>query len=87
MGAGIGIIGWIVIGILAGWIAEKIMGRDHSLIMNLIVGVVGAFIGGFVLSLVTDTTGNGWILSLLTAVLGACILLWIVGLVRSKSAR
>ena len=38
----------VVIGIVAGWLAEKVMGRNHGLITNLIVGVVGALIGGFI---------------------------------------
>ena len=42
---GFGFIAWIIIGIVAGWLAEKIMKRDHGLLTNLIVGVVGALIG------------------------------------------
>ena len=45
---GLGIIGWIVIGIVAGWLAEQVMGRNHGLLTNLIVGVVGALLGGFI---------------------------------------
>ena len=41
------IIACIVVGILAGWIAERITSRNHGLLTNLIVGIVGAFIGGF----------------------------------------
>ena len=70
---GLGIIGWIVIGILAGWLAEQVMGRSHGLLTNLIVGVVGALLGGF--NLVT----------LLVAFLGACVLLFLVGLVKRRA--
>mgnify|MGYP001340754526 CR=1 FL=1 len=45
---GVGLIGAIVIGILAGWIAEKVMGRSHGLLTNLIVGLVGALLGAFI---------------------------------------
>jgi uncharacterized membrane protein YeaQ/YmgE (transglycosylase-associated protein family) len=45
---GLGIIGWIVIGIAAGWLAEMVMGRSHGLVTNLIVGVVGALLGGWI---------------------------------------
>ena len=45
---GLGIIGWIIIGIAAGWLAEKVMGRSHGLVTNLIVGVVGALLGGWI---------------------------------------
>ena len=44
---GVGFIGAIIIGIFAGWIAEKIMKRDHGLLTNLIVGLVGALLGAF----------------------------------------
>ena len=82
-----GIIGWIIVGIIAGWIAEKIMGRDDSLIMNLIVGLVGAFVGGGILKLLGIGGSNGWILSIVTAVVGAVVLLWIVGLIRGRAAK
>ena len=41
------IIACIVVGIIAGWLAERITGRNHGLLMNLLVGILGAFIGGF----------------------------------------
>ena len=41
------IIACIVVGIIAGWLAERITGRNHGLLMNLLVGVIGASIGGF----------------------------------------
>jgi uncharacterized membrane protein YeaQ/YmgE (transglycosylase-associated protein family) len=44
------ILAWIVVGILAGWLAERITGRNHGLLTNLVVGIIGAFIGGFVFS-------------------------------------
>ena len=44
------IIACIVVGVLAGWLAERITGRNHGLLTNLIVGIVGAFIGGFLVS-------------------------------------
>lgn len=82
-----GIIGWIIVGIIAGWIAEKIMGRDDSLIMNLIIGLVGAFVGGSILKLLNIGGSNGWILSIVTAVVGAVVFLWVVGLIRGRSAK
>jgi uncharacterized membrane protein YeaQ/YmgE (transglycosylase-associated protein family) len=85
MAPGIGIIGWIVIGIFAGWIAEKIMKRNHGLLTNLIVGVVGAFLGGFIATAI-GLGPNGWITSLIVATLGAVILLFIVGMVRRRQA-
>ena len=43
-------ITWLVVGLIAGWLAERITGRDHGLLTNLIVGVAGAFIGGLMVS-------------------------------------
>jgi len=76
-----GIIGWIVLGGLAGWIASMIMGTNASmgLVANIVVGIVGALIGGFLFSLLggSDVTGfNLW--SLFVAVIGSVILLGIV---------
>ena len=70
---GLGIIGWLVIGIVAGWLAEKVMGRNHGLLTNLIVGVIGALLGGF--NFVT----------LIVAFLGACLLLFLLGLVKRRA--
>ena len=75
-----GIIAWIIIGIIAGWLAEKIMGRNHGLLTNLIVGIVGAFIGGFIARALGFDWG-GWIGSTLIATAGACILLFLLGLI------
>ena len=82
---GLGIIGWIVIGIVAGWLAEKVMGRSHGLITNLIVGVVGALLGGLIASnlLGMDVGGFNFV-TLLVAFLGACLLLFLVGLVKRR---
>ena len=76
-----GIIGWIVLGGLAGWLASKIMSTDEQqgIVLNVVVGVVGGLIGGFLLSaLGFDVEGAGVIFSFLTALLGAVILLFIV---------
>lgn len=76
---GWGIIGWIILGGIAGWIASKIMGTDaqQGIGLNIVVGVVGGLLGGFLLSLAgVDAGGFGLILSMVTAIVGACILLW-----------
>jgi uncharacterized membrane protein YeaQ/YmgE (transglycosylase-associated protein family) len=81
-----GILAWIGVGILAGWLAEKITGSDHGLITNLIVGVIGAFIGGFLMSaLFGYRLDQGFnIATILVATLGAVALLLIVGLIRGR---
>jgi uncharacterized membrane protein YeaQ/YmgE (transglycosylase-associated protein family) len=86
MPGGLGFIGWIIIGGLAGWIASKFMGTDEQqgILLNIIVGVVGAFLGGLLLGLVVDTDGFGWILTFLTAIAGASLLLFIVKAVTGR---
>lgn len=72
------IIGWIIIGIIAGWLAGLIMkGGGYGLIGDVIVGIIGAFIGGLILSFF-NLGANNWWETLITAVIGACILIWIV---------
>lgn len=80
---GVGIIGWILIGIAAGFVAEKVMKRDHGLLVNLLVGVVGALLGGWIASMLGIGFG-GWIGSFIIATLGAILLLFILGLVRRR---
>ncbi|CDP81943.1 MULTISPECIES: GlsB/YeaQ/YmgE family stress response membrane protein [Mycolicibacterium] len=82
----VGWIGYIIIGAIAGWIAGKIVdGGGAGILMNIVIGVVGALIGGFLLSFFVDTASGGWWFTLFTAILGSVILLWIVGLVRRGS--
>ena len=85
MNEGMGIIGWIVIGIAAGWIAEKVMKRNHGLLTNLVVGVVGALLGGWIAGSL-GMGANGFIMSLVIATLGAILLLFVVGLIRRRGA-
>ncbi|MFV8164161.1 GlsB/YeaQ/YmgE family stress response membrane protein [Mycobacterium sp. 134] len=82
----VGWIGYIIIGAIAGWIAGKIVdGGGQGILMNIVVGVIGALIGGFLLSFFLNTAGGGWWFTLFTAILGSVILLWLVGLVRNRS--
>lgn len=83
----LGFVGWIIIGGLAGWIGSKIMNTDASMgvVLNIVVGIVGGFLGGWLLTLFgIDVAGGGMIFSFLTCLLGAVILLWIVGLVQKR---
>jgi uncharacterized membrane protein YeaQ/YmgE (transglycosylase-associated protein family) len=76
-----GIISWLIIGGFAGWIASKIMGadKDMGLMANIIVGIVGAFIGGFVFSFFGKTGITGFnFYSFFVAIVGATLLLFIV---------
>ena len=80
---GVGIIGAIIIGILAGWLAEQIMKRNHGLLTNLIVGVVGALLGSFLAGAMGISFG-GWIGSLVISTLGEILLLFLLGLVKKR---
>jgi uncharacterized membrane protein YeaQ/YmgE (transglycosylase-associated protein family) len=81
----VNILLWIVLGAAAGWIASMIMGSDAQMgaVANIIVGILGALVGGFLFNLVGlagDTGFNLW--TLLVAIVGAVVLLFLVGLVR-----
>jgi uncharacterized membrane protein YeaQ/YmgE (transglycosylase-associated protein family) len=80
----LGVIGWILIGGLAGWVGSKIMGTDAQmgLFLNIVVGMVGGLIGGFLLrGFGVNVAGGGLFFSFLTCLLGAVILLAIVKLI------
>jgi uncharacterized membrane protein YeaQ/YmgE (transglycosylase-associated protein family) len=79
----VGWIGYIVIGALAGWIAGSLVkGGGSGILTNILIGIAGALVGGFLLSFFVDTAAGGWWFTLFTAVLGSVILLWILGKVR-----
>ena len=82
-------IGWImaiVIGALAGWIAEQMMKSNHGLLMNIVMGIVGAVIGNFILMLVFGATMGGIVGQLIVAVVGACLLIAIWRAIRGRRA-
>jgi uncharacterized membrane protein YeaQ/YmgE (transglycosylase-associated protein family) len=84
---------WLVVGGLLGWIASIVMKTDgqQGIFLNVVVGIIGAFLGGLLLSPLfgvgTINQSNFSIMSLLVSFLGAIILLAIVNLVRRGTAR
>lgn len=82
------IITWIILGALAGWIASIIMktNAEQGALGNIIVGILGAFIGGFLLRTLTGSEANSFIGSLLTAIVGAVILLAIMRIFRKPTS-
>ena len=73
---------FILIGILAGWLAGKLSkGRGFGLIGNLVVGVIGALLGGLVFRIL-QLSAHGFIGSLVTATVGALLLLWLLRFVK-----
>lgn len=84
---GLGILGWIVIGGIAGWLASLVTGtrQRQGCLLDIVVGVIGGFLGGAIFSLVggAGVTGfNPW--SLLVATVGAVVVLWIVNAIRGR---
>ena len=81
-------LGWfaaIIVGGLAGWIAEKIMKSDMGLIINIILGIIGAIVANFLLMTIVGATLGGWIGQLVVGIVGACLLIWVTRLVRGRS--
>jgi uncharacterized membrane protein YeaQ/YmgE (transglycosylase-associated protein family) len=86
MNGSLGIISWIIFGALAGWVASMIAGtnREQGWLENIIVGIIGAFIGGLLFGLLTgQRTYFEWSIgSFVVAVIGAIVLLFILRLIR-----
>ena len=82
--AGIGWIAAIIIGGLAGWIASNFMKSDTGLLMNIVMGIVGAIVGNFLLLFIFGATMGGIIGQLIVAVIGACLLIWIWRLISGR---
>jgi uncharacterized membrane protein YeaQ/YmgE (transglycosylase-associated protein family) len=77
-------IGWIaaiIIGGIAGWLAEQFMKSEMGMLMNIVLGIVGAAIASAILSFFGIVLG-GWIGYLVVGFIGACLLIWIVRAVR-----
>lgn len=80
------ILGWIILGGLAGWIASALTGSREGLLMDIVIGIVGAFIGGFVFALAGGAGVTGFNLwSLCVAVVGAVILIVVVRALRKRA--
>ena len=78
-----GLIWWIIVGGIAGWLAGKVMkGGGFGVLMDIVIGIVGAMIGGWVFGLLGIYSGGGIIPSILVAFVGACILLWLVRVIK-----
>ena len=77
-------VGWIaaiIIGGLAGWAAEHFMKSDTGLLMNIVLGIIGAAVASAIFSFFGVNLG-GWLGYLISGFVGACLLIWIVRTVR-----
>ena len=73
-----GIIWWLIVGLIAGWLTGKIMGGGgKGALMDIIIGLLGALVGGFVMSLLGFSAEGGFIYTIIVAVIGAVLLTWI----------
>lgn len=74
-----GFIAWIVVGLIAGFVAGKIMsGSGYGLLGDLIMGLIGAIVGGLVANLLIPDANFGLIGSIIVSIIGACLLIWLV---------
>lgn len=83
-----GILGWIIVGIIAGLLAKAIMpgDQDAGIFMTMALGIVGAILGGWITSLITGTGVTGFDLrTILVATAGALLVLWVYGMARRRS--
>ena len=81
-----GIIAWLIVGLVAGFLAGQFMkGGGYGLVGDIVVGVIGAFVGGLVFSLLLPGSSVGLIGSIVVAFIGACILIAIVRALPGRS--
>ncbi len=77
------IIGWILVGGVAGWLASAVVkGIRLSLPATILVGIVGSFIGGWIFTQLGIYTAGGFVPSIIVAFVGAVVLLWVIRAVR-----
>lgn len=72
------IILWIIFGAIVGWLASVIMGSGHSIVWDIILGIIGALLGGFIMNALGSPGVTGFNLySFIVAIIGAMIIIWI----------
>jgi uncharacterized membrane protein YeaQ/YmgE (transglycosylase-associated protein family) len=73
------IIGWLVLGLIAGFIASKMYaGSGQGVVLDIVLGIVGAFVGGFLFNVFGASGVTGFnIYSMIVAIIGAVVVLWI----------
>ena len=88
LGGGVGWFATLVIGALAGIIADKVMKTNHGLLMNIVIGIIGSYIGAFLANALGIQLGeifSGWFWgNLIVAAIGAIVLIWVLRLLRGR---
>ncbi|QND51663.1 GlsB/YeaQ/YmgE family stress response membrane protein [Phyllobacterium sp. 628] len=82
------VIGWIILGLIAGFIGSKIVNKSgQGFILDIVLGIVGAVAGGFIFSLFGATGVTGFnIYSLIVAVIGSVVVLWVYHAISGRSS-
>lgn len=81
-----GLLGALLVGLMAGAIASWLMpGGGRNWITNLILGLLGGLLGGWLFTLLGVSTGDGFWGTLITSIVGACLLIWLGSLFKKKS--
>ncbi len=82
-----GLLAWLIVGLVAGWLAGQFMkGGGYGLVGDIIVGIIGAFVGGFLFTILLPGSSVGLIGSIVVAFIGACILIAIVRALPGRSS-
>ncbi|MGB8494014.1 MAG: GlsB/YeaQ/YmgE family stress response membrane protein [Candidatus Acidiferrum sp.] len=78
-----GILSWIIVGLIAGWLAGQVMkGGGYGMLVDIILGILGGIVGGWVFGLLGIWPGRGWIGSIIVAFVGAVLLVGITRLLK-----
>jgi uncharacterized membrane protein YeaQ/YmgE (transglycosylase-associated protein family) len=78
---------FILIGLIAGALAGRVVsGHSYGVLGDIVVGIIGAFLGGWIFATFLGVAGGGVLMSLVTAFIGAIVLLWVIRLVAPRTA-
>jgi uncharacterized membrane protein YeaQ/YmgE (transglycosylase-associated protein family) len=81
-----GIIAWLIVGLVAGWLAGQFMkGGGYGLVGDIVMGIVGAFVGGLLFSFLMPGSGVGLLGSIVVAFIGAIVLIMVIRALPGRS--
>ncbi|HSS62268.1 MAG TPA: GlsB/YeaQ/YmgE family stress response membrane protein [Candidatus Limnocylindrales bacterium] len=82
------LIGFLILGAIAGWLAGKVMsGHGYGILWDIVLGVVGAFVGGFIFSLIFGVGPSGLVISFIVAFIGAVVLVALLHMIKREPIR